>query len=170
MIMSTAAVETCNLRRVIGLLVSSVSTAILCGSCSANGFWTSEQKWETYQNPRYGFEFPYPSNWTAITSDNNDGVIFVSSQSQDTKIRAWASNDLPKLQNPETSKQIDQNFKTDQGISGVLVVEVGQQVSSMKLTINQEQVNYHWQGQTSSKEFKDYYRLFYYIAKQYKIK
>jgi hypothetical protein len=168
--MSTAAVQTCNLRRVIALLVSTIGISVICAACSDNGFQSSRQAWETYYNPRYGFEFPYPGNWSAITSDNNDGVIFVSGQSQHTKIRAWASNDLPELQNPETSKQIDQNFKTDQGISGVLVVEVGEPVSSMTLTINQKEVNYHWQGQTSSKEFKDYYRLFYYIAKQYKIK
>jgi hypothetical protein len=168
--MSTAAVKACNLRQVIGLLVSGVSTAIICAGCSANGFWSSAQKWETYYNPRYGFEFPYPNNWTSLAPDNNDGVAFVSPHNKNTEIRAWAGKELPELQNPETSKPIDHNFKTAQGISGVLVVEVGQQVSSMTLTINQEQVNYHWQGQTSSKEFKDNYRLFYYIAKQYKIK
>jgi hypothetical protein len=171
--MSTAAIttgKTGNLRRVIGLLFSGIGTAIICGGCSINGFWTSRQNWETYQNPRYGFEFPYPSNWTSQTPDNNDGVIFVSPQNENLKIHAWAGNELPELQTTETTKQIDHNFETAQGISGVLVVEVGQQISSMTLTINQGQIKYHWQGQTSSKEFKDYYRLFYYIAKQYKIK
>jgi hypothetical protein len=168
--MSTAAVKACNLSRVMGLLVSGVSTAIICAGCSANGFWSSPQKWETYYNPRYGFEFPYPNNWTSLAPDNNDGVTFVAPQNQETEIRAWAGKELPELQNPETIKQIDNNFQTDQGLSGVMVVEAGEQISSMKLTITHRQVKYQWQAKTNSKEFKNYYRLFYYIAKQYKIR
>ncbi|MBD2296012.1 hypothetical protein H6G06_21660 [Anabaena sphaerica FACHB-251] len=169
--MSTTAIKTCKSRRVMGVLVSSIGTAIICAGCSANGFQSSAQKWETYYNPRYGFEFPYPSNWTSLAPpDNTDGVTLVSQKNQNTEIRAWAGKELPELQNPETIKQIDHNFETAQGISGVLIVEAGQQISSMKLTITHKQVKYHWQGQTSSKEFKDHYRLFYYIAKQYKIR
>ena len=51
----------------------------------------------------------------------------------------------------------------------MLVVEVGQQVSSMTLTLTQGQVKYYWQGQSNSQEFQNYYRLFYYIAQQYRI-
>ncbi|MEA5578037.1 hypothetical protein [Anabaena sp. UHCC 0451] len=168
--MSTA-VKTCKLRQVISLLVSGVGTAIIFSGCSANGFWSSAQKWETYRNPRYGFEFPYPSHWTSLASpDNNDGVTFVALQNQNTVIRAWAAKELPELQNPETLKQIDHNFETVQGLSGLMVIEVNPQITSMKLTITQGQVKYYWQGQTNSKEFKDHYRLFYYIATQYKIR
>jgi hypothetical protein len=164
--MSNAVVKTCNLRRrIIVALVSSVGTAIIFSGCSP------KLTWETYRNPRYGFEFPYPSNWTPLSSpDNNDGVTFISPQNQNTEIRAWAGKELPKLQNPETIKQIDHNFETNQGVSGVLVVEVDQQMSSMTLTITQGQVEYYWQGKSNSKEFQDYYRLFYYIAQQYKIR
>jgi hypothetical protein len=172
-IMSNAAVKTCNLRRVILSLVSGVGTAMIFAGCSANGLQFSKLTWETYYNSRYGFEFPYPSNWTSLAPpDNNDGVTLVSPQNQNTEIRAWAGNQLPEsiVQDQETIKQIDNNFHTDQGVSGVMVVEVGQQVSSMTLTITKDQVKYYWQGQSNSKEFKYYYRLFYYIAQQYKIR
>ncbi|AFZ59346.1 hypothetical protein [Anabaena sp. PCC 7938] len=171
-IMSIAAVKTYNLRRIIVTLVSGVGTAMIFSGCG-NSFLTSKITWETYHNPRYGFEFPYPSNWNSSTPpDNNDGVTFISPQNQNTEIRAWASKELPEsiIQDQETIKQIDHNFETDQGVSGVMVVEVGQQMSSMKLTITQGQVTYYWQGQSNSKEFRDHYRLFYYIAQQYKIR
>jgi hypothetical protein len=168
--MSTAAIATGNLKRVIGLLFSGIGTAIICGGCSINNFWTSQQKWETYQNPRYGFEFPYPSNWTSQIPDNNDGVSIVPPKNQNTEIRAWAGKDLPEIQNPDSLKEVDSNFQTVQGLSGVMVVEAGQTVSSIKLTITHKQVKYYWQAKTGSKEFKEYYPLFYYMAKEYKIK
>jgi hypothetical protein len=171
--MFTAAVKTCNLRRVIVALVSGVGTAMIFSSCSATSFPTSKLAWETYHNSRYGFEFPYPSNWTSLAPpDNNDGVTFVSPQNQDAQIRAWAGNQLPEsiTQDPKTIKTIDENFQTAQGVSGVLVVEVGEEVSSMQLTITQGQVKYYWQGKSNSKEFRYRYQLFYYIAQQYKIR
>ncbi|MEA5552256.1 hypothetical protein VB713_15040 [Anabaena cylindrica UHCC 0172] len=170
--MSIAAVKTYNLRRIIVALVSGVGTAMIFSGCGTS-FPNSKLTWETYQNPRYGFEFPYPSNWTSLAApDNNDGVTFISPQNQNVEIRAWASKESPEsiTQDQETIKQIDHNFETSQGVSGVLVVEVGQQVSSMKLTITQGQEVYYWQGQTNSQEFKDYYQLFYYIAQHYKIR
>jgi hypothetical protein len=66
-------------------------------------------------------------------------------------------------------KKIKPNFQTTQGVSGVLVVEVDRGVGSMTLTLTQEQVKYCWQGKSKSQEFQDYYRLFYYIAQQYRI-
>jgi hypothetical protein len=48
-------------------------------------------------------------------------------------------------------------------------IEVGDQVTVIKLTITQAELEYHWQGKTSSQEFANYYRLFYYIAQEYKI-
>jgi hypothetical protein len=66
-------------------------------------------------------------------------------------------------------KKLKPNFQTAQGISGVLLVEVNQQVGSMTLTLTQGQVKYYWQGRSKSQDFQDYYRLFYYIAQQYRI-
>ena len=51
-----------------------------------------------------------------------------------------------------------------------MLIEVGQEVSSMTLTLTQGQVKYYWQGRSQSQEFQDYYRLFYYIAQQYRIR
>jgi hypothetical protein len=39
----------------------------------------------------------------------------------------------------------------------------------MKLTITQEQLEYHWQAKSDRQDFQNYYRLFYYIAQEYKI-
>lgn len=141
--------------------------------CAAPNFNASNITWKTYTNSRYGFEFPYPSNWTALTApENNDGIAFVSPQNNTVEIRGWAVNQLPESlsKNQDFEKAIKPNFQTTQGISGVMLVEVGQQVSSMTLTINQGQVKYYWQGRSQSQEFQDYYRLFYYIAQQYRIR
>lgn len=167
--MSTAAVKIYNLRQVICLLVSSLGTAIILSGCSANGFQSSTDKWKTYKNPRYGFEFTYPSHWTAIKSDNNDGVKIVPPENPDTEIRAWASREMPELQNQEPNIQIDKNFETIQGISGVLAVQTDQKISSMQLTITHKQVKYHWQAQTNHQDFQTHYPLFSYIAKEYKV-
>jgi hypothetical protein len=50
-----------------------------------------------------------------------------------------------------------------------LTVEVREKVTVIKLTITQEKLEYFWQGQSDSQEFKKYYRLFYYMAQEYKI-
>ncbi len=130
------------------------------------GLWgcfpTSQTGWKTYTNTRYGFEFPYPSNWTdSRVPDNNDGIVFVSPQDHSVQIRGWATHQL-----------VDANkydFRTAQGISGVLVVETGQRVSSMTLTLTQRQVQYCFQGQSNAQEFSKYYGLFQYMAYQYRI-
>lgn len=144
---------------------------ILCG-CSAPSFNASNMRWKTYSNSRYGFEFPYPSNWNALPSpENGDGIAFVSPRNKNVEIRAWASNQPSESINQEqkTQTSINPNFQTVQGVSGVLLVEVGNPVSSMTLTLTHGQVKYYWQGRSQSQEFQDYYRLFYYIAQQYRI-
>jgi hypothetical protein len=154
---STADYKISNWRQIISVLVSSIGTAITISGCSANGFQSSTEQWKTYTNPRYGFEFPYPSNWTPITPDNNDGVAIVSTKNPQTEIRAWATKELPQLQTPEQNiqnQQIDQNFKTAQGLTGVMIVDTNQQISSIKLTILHRQTKYHWHAQTSNKDFK----------------
>ncbi|AFZ25249.1 hypothetical protein Cylst_3079 [Cylindrospermum stagnale PCC 7417] len=171
--MMSIAVKTCSLGRIIYTFAFGVGTAIAFWGCSTSNFRDSDLAWKTYSNSRYGFEFPYPSNWTSLaTPENNDGIALVSPNNNSVEIRGWAGHQLPgsSTQNREGMKTINENFQTVQGVSGVLVVEVGQKVSLMKLTLTQGEVKYYWQGQSNSQEFQNYYRLFYYIAQQYRIR
>jgi hypothetical protein len=131
---------------------------------------TSTTPWKTYSNQRYGFEFLYPSNWIELPSpENNDGSAFVSPEKKSLSIRGWAGNQLQTpISEDKTAKRIS-NFKTNQGVSGVLVVEIGREISTMTLIISGKQVKYYWQGQSASQDFDNYYRFFYYIAQQYRI-
>jgi len=174
--MTTAAVKICLLRRkkyAIAFSVSGViSLLIMLSGCTATGFNAGAITWKTYKNYRYGFEFPYPSNWTSSPApENDDGIAFVSPHNKSVVIRGWASHQISEstVTDQETTRKINSNFRTTQGIFGVLVVEVDQQVSSMTLTLTQNQVKYYWQGRSESQEFQDYYRLFYYTAQQYRI-
>ncbi|MEH1934142.1 MAG: hypothetical protein V7L14_10515 [Nostoc sp.] len=162
----------CSLGRRIYRFAASVSGVIalfiILWGCTANDFNARAIAWKTYSNSRYGFEFPYPSNWTSLAAPaNDDGMAFISSQDNSVEIRGWASQQLPNDQ--ESVKKIKSNFKTAQGVSGVMVVEVEEPVSSMTLTLTQSQVKYYLQGRSKSQKFQDYYRLFYYIAQQYRI-
>ncbi|MFW9257703.1 hypothetical protein [Nostoc sp. CALU 546] len=164
--------KTCSLGRIIYRFAASVSGVIalliILWGCTANDFNAGAIAWKTYSNSRYGFEFPYPSNWTSLAvPTNDDGIAFISPQDNTVEIRGWASQYLPNDQ--ETGKKLKSNFQTAQGVSGVMVVEVDQRVGSMTLTLTQSQVKYYWQGRSKSQEFPEYYRLFYYIAQQYRI-
>ncbi|MHC5933580.1 hypothetical protein [Nostoc sp.] len=166
----------CSLGRRIYRFAASVSGAIalsiILWGCTASDFNAGAIAWKTYSNSRYGFEFPYPSNWTSLAAPaNDDGIAFISRQDNSVEIRGWASQQLANsiVTNQESVKKIKPNFQTAQGVSGVLVVEVDQQVGSMTLTLTQSQVKYCWRGRSKSQNFPDYYRLFYYIAQQYRI-
>ncbi len=183
--MSTAAVKTYGLgRKIYAMARSARLTAIairfgdtipllviLWGCSSAPSFNTGAVTWKTYSNSRYGFEFLYPSSWTSLPPpENNDGIAFVSPRNNSVEIRGWAGNGLPEIiKDKNAKKTIDANFQTQQGVSGVLEVEVGRQESSMRLTLTKGQVKYYWQGRSPSPEFGDYYRVFYYIAQQYRV-
>ncbi|MEA5604359.1 hypothetical protein [Nostoc sp. UHCC 0252] len=168
--------KNCSLGRRIYRFAASVSgiiaLLIILWGCTANNFNAGAIAWKTYTNSRYGFEFPYPSNWTSSTAPtNDDGIAFTSPQNKTVEIRGWASQQLPDsiVTEQKSVKKIKPNFKTAQGVPGVLVVEVAQGIGSMTLTLTQSQVKYSWQGRSNSQEFQDYYRLFYYIAQQYRI-
>jgi hypothetical protein len=98
-------------------------------------------------------------------------TFFVDGCPHLSRLSAGAGNQLQNPTNKETTgkKSLNSNFKTAQGVSGVLVVEVGSLTSSMTLTLQQGQVKYYWQGRSNSEEFDNYYRFFYYIAQQYRI-
>lgn len=166
--MSSAAVKTHSLWRTI----YTNALLIMLWGCGVSSFNNSELTWKTYSNSRYGFEFPYPSNWTSLpTPDNKDGIAFVSVQKTSVEIRAWAGNTLiePSSKNRDAKTTINPNFQTAQGVPGVLVVEVDQQVSLMTLTLTHGHIKYYWQGRSPTPEFANYYNLFNYIARQYRI-
>ncbi|MDD1418517.1 hypothetical protein MEO40_05060 [Dolichospermum sp. ST_sed1] len=149
-------------------IISGVGIGIISWGCNANNPQIQDTRWNIYRNKRYGFEFPYPHTWQVLRSpDNSDGVVLVSPNQKNVEIRAYASK--PLLKSLTKNPQPVSNFQTHQGFSGVMAVEVGEKVTVMKLTITQEQLEYHWQGKSDRQDFQNYYRLFYYIAQEYKI-
>jgi hypothetical protein len=149
-------------------IISGVGIGMISWGCNANNSQLQETRWNIYRNNRYGFEFPYPNTWQQLGNpDNSDGIALVSPNKKNVEIRAYASK--PVLKFATENPQPVLNFQTHQGVSGVLSVEVGEKVTVIKLTITQAQLEYHWQGKSASQDFQNYYRLFHYIAKEYKI-
>jgi hypothetical protein len=136
--------------------------------CIDNDFQVKDVTWKTYKNNRYGFEFPYPNTWQELKNpDNSDGVVLVLPNKKNLEIRSYASKPLLKFSRKTQGKVY--NFRTNQGVFSVLTAEVREKVTVIKLTITQEKLEYFWQGQSDSQEFKKYYRLFYHMAQEYKI-
>lgn len=129
-------------------------------------------EWQVYHNPRYGFEFPYPQAWVAaIPPDNQDGRVFHDPKNPAAEIRGWAGYNVRDTISPQASnpKPLKPNFKTRQGRVGELKVDLGAETSSMTLVLEQDDIRYYWQGRSPQQQFDDYYRVFYYIASQYRI-
>ena len=146
----------------------SIGLYLMLWGCIDNDFQVKDVRWKTYKNNRYGFEFPYPNTWQELKNpDNRDGVVLVLPNKKNLEIRSYASKPLLKFSRKTQGKVY--NFRTNQGVFGVLTVEVREKVTVIKLTITQEKLEYFWQGQSDSQEFKKYYRLFYYMAQEYKI-
>lgn len=133
---------------------------------------------ETYYNPRYGFEFPYPRRWIAAEPPTNqDGQAFNDPKNPEVEIRGWAGYRVSsggkhrkhKKSKKDESESLKQNFTTQQGVTGELEVNLGPKISSMKLTLVQGKLQYNCYAQSPSDKFADYYRLFYNIATQYKV-
>ena len=133
----------------------------------------SISSWKTYQNPRYGFEFPYPSDWIAQpTPSNLSGQAFVATDQSRLQLRGWAQENLAPARLLSSKRQdfgSQQNFTTKQGLTGKLKVEVGDQLSSIELVITDGTIEYYLQGQASGDQFADYYRFFHYVASNYRI-
>lgn len=165
------AVKTSGWERKIYAIARTIAVAVVLSGCSAR-MTQSEITWKTYNNWRYGFEFPYPSNWiSGSLPENDDGITFVSPLHPSVKMIGWAGNQLPSLSEDEnTNRSTNPNFQTAQGVSGVLTIEVGKTQVEMKLKLTRAHVNYYWQGQCDRQQFGDYYRFFNYIAQQYKIR
>ncbi|MEA5515973.1 hypothetical protein [Nodularia sp. UHCC 0506] len=172
--MSSTTVKSCSLQQQIYTKIKNfggktVLLLSLC-SCTASSFLAPKVTWNTYNNSRHGFEFPYPSNWNALPeASNNDGIVLRSSINNSVEIRAWAAHRLPELIEQNSKITHNPNFQTAQGVSGVLLVEVDQQISSMSLSLSKDEIQYYWQARSQNEEFSDYYHLFYYIAYQYRI-
>jgi hypothetical protein len=155
-------------KKALFAITSSVGIGMIVWGCNANNLQIEDTTWNVYRNKRYGFEFPYPNTWQVSGNpDNSDGVALVSLNKKNVEIRSYASK--PVLKSSTQNSQPVSNFQTNQGVSGILAVETGEKVTVIKLTITQEQLEYHWQGQSNSQDFQNYYRLFYYIAQEYKI-
>ncbi len=158
------------------LVVSLMPLVVILLSCQATNL-DSPSSWNTYRNQRYDFEFPYPSNWLPFPMpDNRDGRAFRDPQNPNFEIRGWAANKLSGIETsspnstpkdfPESQQQ---NFTTQQGLTGKLQVEIGADTSLMTLTLSQGKVLYNWQGQCDSEQFANYYRFFYQVARQYRL-
>jgi hypothetical protein len=146
----------------------SIGLYLMLWGCIDNDFQVKDVTWKTYKNNRYGFEFPYPNTWQELKNpDNSDGVVLVLPNKKNLEIRSYASKPLLKFSRKTQGKVY--NFRTNQGVFSVLTAEVREKVTVIKLTITQEKLEYFWQGQSDSQEFKKYYRLFYYMAQEYKI-
>ncbi|MFE1746503.1 hypothetical protein [Coleofasciculus sp. H7-2] len=163
-------IEACCRWRVVAY---AIALSIMLWGCRASD--TQSPTWKTYKNPRYSFEFPYPSTWIAAPMpDNRDGRAFRDPQAPEVEILGVAGDRLPEIElapsgqkNPHQFMQ--QNFTTQQGVTGKLYVELRSDISLMRLTLIQGRIRYYWQGRSPSKEFSNYYRFFYYVAGQYRI-
>lgn len=156
------------INRVLCAITCTVGIGMIFWGCNANNLQPQNQIWKIYKNPRYGFEFPHPNTWQELGNpDNSDGIALAPANQKTVEIRAHVSK--PLFTSPKPNPQPVYNFRTNQGFSGVMSIEVGDQVTVIKLTITQAELEYHWQGKSSSQEFANYYRLFYYIAQEYKI-
>lgn len=153
------------LKLIFGLTIGSVLS-----SCSSTTSIQSNS-WKVYSNERYGYQFPYPSNWEAArVSSNLDGQAFRDPQHPGVEMRAWAGYDLLNAINiEEQPAQVASNFTTADGLPGELKVNIGPQKTLMKLTLVKGQVQYHWQAEAPSQQFDDYYKFFYYVASEYDV-
>lgn len=135
---------------------------ISVSACSAH---SPSSNWKIYQNPRYGFTFPYPHQWQAQPPpENQDGQIFSHPDRPEIQIQGFAQSQV-EPQGLENGP----NFVTNQGIKAVLTPTLETTTSRLTLRIYSHQVYYVWEGRSPSSEFAQYYPLFEQIAREYTI-
>ncbi|HTL89083.1 MAG TPA: hypothetical protein VL134_06765 [Leptolyngbya sp.] len=124
-------------------------------------------RWQTYRNARFEFEFLYPEGWVdSILPENRDGVAFSDPKNPGVEIRSWAEF---VRSTPAKTPRPAPNFTTEQGLPGRLDVKVEPQISTIALTLYQNNVEYNWRGTAPSGEFGNYYRFFSFIASRYRV-
>lgn len=157
-----------------GMTATAIVIGIVLSGCGPS-LEQKQSRFEIYRNSRYDFEFPYPAEWIAdIEPANRDGQAFSEPNNPDIQIRGWASYLAPRdeqtrQQSPDETEVLKKNFITQQGQTGNLNVEIGTEISSITLTLQQADIQYNWRGQTPNQKFSEYYPLFYSLAGQYKI-
>jgi|GEM_PF-1449736 len=154
-------------------LVFGLGWAGVLGGCT-DPSQPQARTWETYQNPRYPFEFVHPNDWKAVPlSDNREGQVFQDPWQPRVSISGWASQrsavPSPVQAIPEGVPNFTPNFTTEQGVEGILRVDIGREMSRMELIVLQEGVIYHWEGRSPTELFDEHYRFFDYIARRYRI-
>ncbi|MBD2154493.1 hypothetical protein H6G02_08215 [Leptolyngbya sp. FACHB-16] len=161
--------------RSIGCKASSrfgwVGLMLLLGACQPLSNLERAQ-WETYQNERYDFAFPHPDNWIPKPIlGNREGREFQAPQQNQVTIQGWASqvSEVPSVSSPQPEHGMFPNFTTEQGLQGQLEVKIGKDMSNMRLTLTQNGVIYYWEGRSPSDDFDDYFKFFFYVAKQYQV-
>lgn len=144
--------------------------ALTCGlsACQIPANYQKNISWQTYANPRFGYQFPYPANWQAEkTPSNLDGQAFYHDDNPKIKMRTWAGYALTPIN--KGIDHINPNFITESGEAGRLQVNIDKENTTMRLTLVKNGIQYHWQGSTPSREFANYYKFFYYVASQYQL-
>lgn len=151
-------------------IASGIAIAVLISACTPSNP-TVPTQWKTYQNERFGFEFPYPPDWVALPPPTNqDGRAFHDPDYPNIEIRGWGTLKLTGLEEAEETLTVPKsNFTTEQGLPALLEVEVGTDESVMRMTLESEDVIYTWQGQSPKDRFGEYYSLFYAIAQNYRV-
>lgn len=153
---------------------SAVTLSVILASCTSTRDPLQTQ-WNTYNNPRFHFQFPYPRHWIPLDPPTNlDGRAFRHPENPNIEVRGWARLNLTDLNLPNSPpihppNPSDSNLTTEQGLPAYLDVEVGKEETRITVTLKTDNIIYNLQGRSPNDKFAQYYELFYYIATQYRI-
>lgn len=146
-----------------------VAALSLVGGCTGSGQGQA-RTWETYQNPLYGFEFLYPSDWRAVPLETGrEGQQFEDPRQPQISMSGWASQRSEVDSTLEAIPDWTPNITTEQGLKGRLQVHIESDVSRMELVVMQDGVIYRWEGRSPTDLFDEHYRFFDYVARHYQV-